>query len=101
MQRPPISTRTDTLFPDTTLFRSSPRAGAIPPSEPRSPATERSAARAPQGAASAPGLPLARLGDRRDEALGQAERRADALAELPGDLQHLPDRKSTRLNSSH
>src|SRR3546814_6186629 len=41
--------------------------------------------------AAAPGLPLARLGDRRDEALGQAERRADALAELPGDLQHLPD----------
>src|SRR3546814_11693128 len=74
-----------------TSSATSPWAGASPPSEPRSPATEGSAARAPQGAAAAPGLPLARLGDRRDEALGQAERRADALAEVTGDLQHLPD----------
>src|SRR3546814_3431604 len=28
IRRPPRSTRTDTLFPDTTLFRSGPRQGA-------------------------------------------------------------------------
>src|SRR3546814_16114359 len=84
-------TRRSALSATRTSSATSPWAGASPPSEPRSPATEGSAARAPQGAAAAPGLPLARLGDRRDEALGQAERRADALAELPGDLQHLPD----------
>src|SRR3546814_15466743 len=74
-----------------TSSATSPWAGASPPSEPRSPATEGSAARAPQGAAAAPGLPLARLGARRDETLGQAEPRADALAELTGALKHLPD----------
>src|SRR3546814_13807433 len=88
-------TRRSALSATRTSSATSPWAGASPPSEPRSPATEGSAARAPQGAAAAPGLPLARLGDRRDEALGQAERRADALAELPGDLQHLPDAAET------
>src|SRR3546814_16710982 len=73
-----------------TSSATSPWAGASPPSEPRSPATDGSPARAPQGAAAAPGLPLARLAARRDEALGQADRRADALAELPGHLHPPP-----------
>src|SRR3546814_1266609 len=30
IRRPPRSTRTDTLFPDTTRFRSEPWAGAVP-----------------------------------------------------------------------
>src|SRR3546814_6454878 len=34
IRRPPISTRTDTLFPYTTLFRSSPRWAALPARRP-------------------------------------------------------------------
>src|SRR3546814_14370487 len=34
IRRPPISTRTDTLFPYTTLFRTSPRWAALPARRP-------------------------------------------------------------------
>src|SRR3546814_17540055 len=36
IRRPPRSTRTDTLFPYTTLFRSRPKAGQSAPSDPSS-----------------------------------------------------------------
>src|SRR3546814_13545666 len=91
IRRPPRSTRTDTLFPYTTLFRS--RADR----DGRAPDLLR-AASAAQGAA----------GDRED-ARGQApaRRRADADrgradgrgVERADRAQR--DRKSTRLNSSH
>src|SRR3546814_15326605 len=68
IRRPPRSTRTDTLFPYTTLFRSPERGGVH---EPRR-GTQRHRAMA---AGLQPGA--ATLGPRR------------------------PDRKSTRLNSSH
>src|SRR3546814_16708251 len=85
IRRPPRSTRTDTLFPYTTLFRSGPGAAYV---EGRS--------RQPHGGCETQanglvgtisgGHPLgARAGG-----LGEELRRAD-----PG------DRKSTRLNSSH
>src|SRR3546814_20852054 len=71
IRRPPRSTRTDTLFPYTTLFRSR---HAFPAADLRA------------GVVSDGGVPVARpvglLGDR--------------VADL-----HRPDRKSTRLNSSH
>src|SRR3546814_16737408 len=76
IRRPPRSTRTDTLFPYTTLFRSQQRA---PPHAIRQ---------------------IARGGDRE-----HAERRRDrfdhqeARGRFVGEQEQ--DRKSTRLNSSH
>src|SRR3546814_16364676 len=91
IRRPPISTRTDTLFPYTTLFRSRP--------------DEESS-----GGCNSPG---ARPQDRRDgpcgDGLGHYPGRAGE-AERPPSLEQIivrwnraavPDRKSTRLNSSH
>src|SRR3546814_14143229 len=78
IRRPPRSTRTDTLFPYTTLFRSPRRRGVeLPPSRPQS----------------------RRCGFSR---IGQGGR----IWPLPfGDLRGVArrgqDRKSTRLNSSH
>src|SRR3546814_11535350 len=97
IRRPPISTRTDTLCPDTTLFRSG---AAI-----RQPVTGRQVH-----------LRLDRLLRRFDEAaeVAAANVRGDheaALAILAADLvgawrdfqrrDLAQDRKSTRLNSSH
>src|SRR3546814_20417826 len=72
IRRPPRSTRTDTLFPYTTLFRSAERC----PDVRRDPRSER---RSPGHAY----LPAYR---------GQEERRSG---------EGIQDRKSTRLNSSH
>src|SRR3546814_14888697 len=88
IRRPPISTRTDTLFPYTTLFRSRP---------------------------AFPGDRLARLGKARAvDDLGGAKRlQILGLVEPAGRRDHpvakvrkerdrdRTDRKSTRLNSSH
>src|SRR3546814_12978330 len=75
IRRPPRSTRTDTLFPYTTLFRSATRAD-----------------------------PRARLRDRdrrfRHRLFEPVAARA-AADRLSEDRQRLQDRKSTRLNSSH
>src|SRR3546814_9543873 len=74
IRRPPRSTRTDTLFPYTTLFRSPPpaRAGA-----------RRDAARAPRGRVRGRGRPRGRLRPGRGRAArqGDRDRRADARSE--------------------
>src|SRR3546814_15934741 len=77
IRRPPRSTRTDTLFPYTTLFRSPGRQRREPGASPDRlyPAE----------------IPRARRGRDADRARRRARDRSRAY----------PDRKSTRLNSSH
>src|SRR3546814_19811378 len=77
IRRPPRSTRTDTLFPYTTLFRS----GVL--MEP--------------GARDAARLVRRRAGDRGVRRQGAARRDGRRVAAVRRE----PDRKSTRLNSSH
>src|SRR3546814_20906734 len=97
IRRPPISTRTDTLFPYTTLFRS----GA----EPTGPADGR--ALQIQGQVAGPGADRQReAGAPEGRPVAQPHRRraagsAAAAGRLVGDGQGGTDRKSTRLNSSH
>src|SRR3546814_15860728 len=80
IRRPPRSTRTDTLFPYTTLFRS--RDG------------RRRAPRAPRRTGRRP------VADRvQPPALPARQRRTGAVARA--DPRPRVDRKSTRLNSSH
>src|SRR3546814_12712851 len=101
IRRPPRSTRTDTLFPYTTLFRSE---GAAQFGE-----RDQIAARAPHRSRIAPAAEA-------DPALVAAVRvhhiellpaRAIAFEHDPGAVGRIaaagidPDRKSTRLNSSH
>src|SRR3546814_11640667 len=89
--RPPRSTRTDTLFPYTTLFRSLERRLAAP------------RRRGHAGAAGARRRRCLLCRPRRADA-GRAAlaRAARAAHEYLGPGQgHHPDRKSTRLNSSH
>src|SRR3546814_15411710 len=81
IRRPPRSTRTDTLFPYTTLFRS-PRFGSKALEPVDRPTLER-------GNARQRGLP----------SLNAAITNLPMLATL--DTDRTPDRKSTRLNSSH
>src|SRR3546814_5209338 len=120
IRRPPRSTRTDTLFPYTTLFRSRPHAVA--------PAVARVGERAPDGKMhgdevlerGGPDIDLAAVGE-----VQELERAAVALADLrlrtlgwppnaqrvgvhhgrgrPEHLIHVggADRKSTRLKYSH
>src|SRR3546814_14666882 len=86
-RRPPRSTRTDTLFPYTTLFRSR-RIGCIE-----------------QHRASVAQQRPGPCGD--DDRADDAHRRVEpypaeiAPAEQRSDREHRGDRKSTRLNSSH
>src|SRR3546814_11956239 len=80
IRRPPRSTRTDTLFPYTTLFRS----------------LGRNRAGAGDEAPARWKVPLATPGRRGDEAVGGASLGADRRVGLVA-----RDRKSTRLNSSH
>src|SRR3546814_13398180 len=95
LRRPPRSTRTDTLFPYTTLFRS---AG---PFDRRQRHLRRDAATAPGTAAGAGvhGVPRGEV--RRKPALGA---RSGKIAGFPSSAavrRPRRDRKSTRLNSSH
>src|SRR3546814_13335923 len=75
IRRPPRSTRTDTLFPYTTLFRS--------------------ARRSVGGAGN--------RGAHGSTAHGQraGQRRRNTRRSAPADFRSVQDRKSTRLNSSH
>src|SRR3546814_11251421 len=83
IRRPPRSTRTDTLFPYTTLFRS------VPTRDARRPGDD---AR-PQGRAAQ---------SRRDEALdGSTDPSLQAVHRRLSCARRRGDRKSTRLNSSH
>src|SRR3546814_7562439 len=111
IRRPPRSTRTDTLFPYTTLFRS-PRAGTrIAELERR--ARDRAAAQiASEHVERRPPL------ERRNAAVAPADAEGDLVAvddaqetgaigpqpppqRLGADRHDRSDRKSTRLNSSH
>src|SRR3546814_13159100 len=98
IRRPPISTRTDALFPYTTLFRSAHGAHAV-------------LGVGDAGAAGAAGAGRgAVLDHRRLEpggsrglllALRGGAGGAVFLRAVPGGVRSRPDRKSTRLNSSH
>src|SRR3546814_15535510 len=103
LRRPPRSTRTDTLFPYTTLFRSraaarSDAARAVPPLPGTLPAAE-------GGLDGRPGADARHLGRPRHlRRLGLAAAGAHGLAVRPRGLRGgagAVDRKSTRLNSSH
>src|SRR3546814_6528184 len=106
--RPPRSTRTDTLFPYTTLFRSGHGLGSFlddgKGGGERTGATlsARSQARLGFGAVAGLRRQIARHADHHEfERL--AARLADRprLAQVDGHGVARPDRKSTRLNSSH
>src|SRR3546814_11338065 len=100
LPRPPRSTRTDTLFPYTTLFRSSepppaaePKAAPTmpPPDEPPpSPAIPRNAVRPSGGPAYGP-----------PDSGGSSSRDSERVGTAPNGEPLYADRKSTRLNSSH
>src|SRR3546814_2014824 len=114
IRRPPRSTRTDTLFPYTTLFRSPGHAGdeaaaldgaedgagfgidLVDPAVAVLPDPERSLG---------PGQPgIAATAGGRDGGDDVAGSGIDLLDAVPGDLEQVTaveDRKSTRLNSSH
>src|SRR3546814_21190629 len=97
-QRPPRSTRTDTLFPYTTLFRScslsaiAAQAGAQTADYPNR-AVRVVIGFAPGGAADT----VARV---MSEAFGNALKQTVVVENKPGAGSSI-DRKSTRLNSSH
>src|SRR3546814_14418535 len=93
IRRPPRSTRTDTLFPYTTLFRSVEVIGVT--RIPESPvALERLTAQAPASTQPSPRPPLT-------PALLTARLPNGVTVELECGGQDVADRKSTRLNSSH
>src|SRR3546814_15539768 len=103
IRRPPRSTRTDTLFPYTTLFRSD------PPARTRNRVARRAAFKAfePAGV----GLPYRSCGSHvgrksQEHEGGRSPVRPMKLLacgpdEAPQPAHRLQDRKSTRLNSSH
>src|SRR3546814_13454243 len=110
LRRPPGSTRTDTLFPYTTLFRSLDMSNNIsglgganaPPLEARS---------APKQAETEVAAPARNDGDRVNltesaRSIQQTEQSQSAAPAVNAERvaairQDLADRKSTRLNSSH
>src|SRR3546814_6337952 len=112
IRRPPRSTRTDTLFPYTTLFRSKGAVRFLPalvaavrndagilalnrtfldPDSDRLASFEQ-----PKRSLGSPGSGAVRLAYPRDGRLGLAEGNESALSAM-----QMLDRKSTRLNSSH
>src|SRR3546814_15389216 len=92
LRRPPITTRTDTLLPDTTLFRSDRGQGRV--------CDQRPGQSAPVRRTWTPALRAqyrADDGRRRPRAENHAQSRTTLAAQGVSKL----DRKSTRLNSSH
>src|SRR3546814_16231830 len=95
IRRPPRSTRTDTLFPYTTLFRS--------------PQAKRARLTIDQGFDFTPGTHVVTAIDFGDSAVGSmppawktnGSGQIVASPDLSGKWLALQDRKSTRLNSSH
>src|SRR3546814_17712529 len=96
IRRPPRSTRTDTLFPYTTLFRST---------NPSLDTTHTTAGRAlvethsyiiSTGAHAVPATANANL-----FAVRSGDSTTKFIIDLEGDFHYDGDRKSTRLNSSH
>src|SRR3546814_12668298 len=98
VRRPPRSTRTDTLFPYTTLFRSSAQGTA-----------DRAARAAPLdaqyvGNGGAGGRPDGGIAGDLAESAGEAALAAEDALQFPEEAIEAfayRDRKSTRLNSSH
>src|SRR3546814_15854185 len=86
IRRPPGSTRTDTRFPYTTLFRSAAAVGLNQPADLAVEGAGKGAALVPEEA-------------RADQSRG--DRRAIDHDELAACARAARDRKSTRLNSSH
>src|SRR3546814_12391450 len=95
-RRPPRSTRTDTLFPYTTLFRSAAHRADAPEEHPAIRLVDRRHhADDGKGAAGA-GLLAIRDFQPQPQAVGDAE-----FGPVEIDAALAGDRKSTRLNSSH
>src|SRR3546814_11786483 len=103
IRRPPRSTRTDTLFPYTTLFRSHPARRVVQRLVPEVIGIGMVVVHAPGDVAPVPAdvdvLGLRREHERIDRQVRLQEAPVRLLLDL-GEL-HLLDRKSTRLNSSH
>src|SRR3546814_21140993 len=98
IRRPPRSTRTDTLFPYTTLFRSARSGVAAEITADRTAVAER------QGeAVDRKGIGFAEEAERAYRVGESAAYRSRAVGkeDLPGVSARPGDRKSTRLNSSH
>src|SRR3546814_12457481 len=103
IRRPPRSTRTDTLFPYTTLFRSRRTGAPEPPRRMGLHDARRAGAAAAIAGRSRPLARRTRLLYRKPPC---RERQGEAPARLDAALSDLSrgvagDRKSTRLNSSH
>src|SRR3546814_2607515 len=113
IRRPPRSTRTDTLFPYTTLFRSAAgarysaeRAWSAPPGTQQPARTEQ---RTQRERAAGGGGKTAGCGGDAGAGEGRQSARADTRTggcaattdKLAAARAHARDRKSTRLNSSH
>src|SRR3546814_3394203 len=104
IRRPPRSTRTDTLFPYTTLFRSTTAASRATTRSserlnsarcrtvPLHPASTLTPAKSPQ--------PRNRGSLREDTAMEEQDNTAEIIRDLAA-IKVGEDRKSTRLNSSH
>src|SRR3546814_13270205 len=98
IRRPPRSTRTDTLFPYTTLFRSPRQPRRVPALRAGVPSSRRAGQ-----AGEAGGVAVGAEALREAGTAPQAAERAEHLdLRSHGAAQVSPaDRKSTRLNSSH
>src|SRR3546814_11106440 len=103
--RPPRSTRTDTLFPYTTLFRSRAQKNAwVLLAEIAPELSEWAAffsAGASKRAAAEAGSTRAVNEREADDLVRESDRFLAIVEQSLGLAPHMPDRKSTRLNSSH
>src|SRR3546814_10945465 len=99
IRRPPRSTRTDTLFPYTTLFRSF----RVGDGAEMGIFGDQAAQVVPHAGNDAPALGLGHVGKRDGEVLQRAAADRQPAADLARqpDAQVGGDRKSTSLNSSH
>src|SRR3546814_18614102 len=104
IRRPPISTRTDTLFPYTTLFRSIEQRGLAVVTQRLAIQRKHHATGGFQHALRGCGIPLTGRAKAWID-IGAALRNAHKLERGAQpealDIAHPRDRKSTRLNSSH
>src|SRR3546814_8035717 len=106
IRRPPRSTRTDTLFPYTTLFRSPADVGGDRACREARLQTRFPAAELRKGRSMAKKPKAGKIGETPTEKKGK-KRAAAKLEKTVGKAKTIPrpprdrDRKSTRLNSSH
>src|SRR3546814_15377127 len=102
IRRPPRSTRTDPLFPYTTLFRSKLDDGSLADAPSRTLASQRFAAEGKQVPfAFALTIDRADLDPRHSYAVSARITDASGKLMFITDTRNSVDRKSTRLNSSH